>query len=130
MSVQSAPYYWITCDWPGCDATAQDGDYSAWGDHGAAYGEAVNAEWCCTDNEGDFCPEHSTYDEETDERVPLSTDLAGQFENVRRRLAYRLDLLVSRAERAIDMSHDGLADRRVLANPRERRSLMRGRHDG
>lgn len=46
MSIQSKPYYWVTCDFPDetgtCDSNAQEGsDYSAWAEEGAAVDQAI-----------------------------------------------------------------------------------------
>lgn len=78
MSVKSALYHTVICDAPGCTATADDGgEYSSWGDIGQAYDVATDSEWAITDNDGDYCPEHSFYleseDGYDDKYVPLHT---------------------------------------------------------
>ena len=92
MSTHAVTYWEIHCDEPGCDIKTVDlgGDYSAWGDPGAAddewfnsdgqvlYGE--NLHYCCkhrkpqcaecdntkdleTDNDGDtYCPSCLEYE--------------------------------------------------------------------
>lgn len=53
MTLQSEMYYWVTCD--GCEASAQENsDYTAMGDPGAAYDEAVNRDWLKVDGK-DLC---------------------------------------------------------------------------
>ena len=64
MTMQSAPYYWLTCDQEGCTArSTDDGEYAAWADHGAARDEAVESGWVAIDGPGGgelyYCETHS-----------------------------------------------------------------------
>lgn len=61
MGYQSAPYWWIVCDEPGCEAKSTEGSgYAAWGDQGGARDEAIDSDWREA-RTGDlfFCWEHS-----------------------------------------------------------------------
>lgn len=59
MSLQSAPYYWLTCDQEGCAArSTEDGDYAAWSDDGQAYDDALNGDWWTGKDGKDYCYQH------------------------------------------------------------------------
>lgn len=64
MTLQQAPYYWITCDGLLDDGTTcgtkstEGGDSSAWGDASTAYGDASCCDWVQHDGK-DYCEEHS-----------------------------------------------------------------------
>lgn len=79
MSIKSELYYTVICDAPGCGVSAdEDSEYSSWADVGQAYDVAVSAEdWALTDDDGDYCPEHSFFlasdDGYDDKYVPLHT---------------------------------------------------------
>jgi hypothetical protein len=53
MSLKSKPYFWLECDTCGAKST-EDGDYSAWEDHGAAADEAYDRDWLSLDGK-DYC---------------------------------------------------------------------------
>lgn len=64
MTLQSAPYFWLTCDGlredgERCDAkSTEGGEYGAWSDAGHAVDDATNSDW--VEHEGnDYCEEHS-----------------------------------------------------------------------
>lgn len=73
MSDMTFPAHTLSCDWPGCDQTAHDGEYSAW----ESYDSAVimfatpdnDGEWLHKDGH-DYCPKHWHFDDDLDERVP------------------------------------------------------------
>ena len=73
MSDMAFPGHTLACDWPGCDQTAHDGEYSAW----ESYDSAVmmftdpdnDGEWLHKDVH-DYCPKHWHIDDDLDERVP------------------------------------------------------------
>jgi hypothetical protein len=60
MSIQSAPYYWITCDWPECAQRCPDPDdeYSAWVDVSGALAYADDSEWQTRESHH-YCPDHA-----------------------------------------------------------------------
>ena len=59
MTIESAPYYWLTCDGPACDARTPDvnaGDeYSAYADESAAHDMAMDRYWEVGGPDGDLC---------------------------------------------------------------------------
>lgn len=44
MSLESAPYYWLTCDLCGIKST-EDQEYAAWGDVDQAESHAEESDW-------------------------------------------------------------------------------------
>lgn len=55
MTLKSAPYYWVVCD--KCGKSAQEnGEFSAWNDHGMAVDYALDEGYRLGDK-GDFCPD-------------------------------------------------------------------------
>lgn len=69
MSLKSAPYYWVECDFPGCGERPDYGDYAAWAD--SEFARDNLDDWLLdVDGTGqDYCPEHNEWDDELDERV-------------------------------------------------------------
>ena len=68
MACEEVTMYRLVCD--RCEVSAQeDGDCYAWADKDSAKAEAEDAGWLFTDD-GEFCPDCTTWDEEQDERVP------------------------------------------------------------
>lgn len=68
MSMKSAPYYWLACDWPGCVAeSGDDDDYRAYSDVTSACDMAAYCDWRTIDGK-DYCPRHwhDPSDEESD----------------------------------------------------------------
>lgn len=60
MALQSAPYYWLTCDGPDCGIKSTEGsEHSAWMDHGQAVDQATDSEWWIGDHGATYCPEHA-----------------------------------------------------------------------
>jgi hypothetical protein len=58
MSVESAPYYWLTCDHVGCGVkSTKGGDYTAWGDESMAREEASCSDWIEVEGK-DYCDNH------------------------------------------------------------------------
>lgn len=109
MSVKETSYYSVVCDYPGCTATAQDGDYSAWSDPSQAYEEAVDGEWLILygDESRDYCPAHTirSWDEEDEEVLtPAPETFSWQLKEAIERKLYRahntLDSAIRRLERA------------------------------
>lgn len=59
MTLQSAQYFWITCDYPGCGTSAaESSEYTAWGDVGQAFDQANDVEWLVKDDGTAFCQSH------------------------------------------------------------------------
>ena len=59
MSLREVTYYIATCDFPGCGADADYGDYTAMGDASAATEMAVDADWMTSSDEKRiYCPKH------------------------------------------------------------------------
>jgi hypothetical protein len=59
MPYVSEPFWWIVCDEPGCEVkSTEGGEYTAWGDKGAARDEAVDSDWAETTDGLFFCSEH------------------------------------------------------------------------
>ena len=59
--MQSAPYYWVTCDEPGCDARCPDHEVTAWSDSDTAIDSAEESDWSCERGPltwVTFCPAH------------------------------------------------------------------------
>ena len=73
MSDMTFPAHTLACDWPGCDQTAHDGEYSAWESYDSAvtmFADPDNdGEWLHQDGR-DYCPKHWHIDDDLDERVP------------------------------------------------------------
>jgi hypothetical protein len=121
MATQSRPYYWLTCDYPGCTArSTDDSDYGAWEDTGQAADEAINAEWYVGEL-GDYCSEHTVMSEEEDDLDPEPRPMGTSFEE---QLAAAMRRVVAQAERRADsvkwrLHNDGAWDRRLIAGKRE-----------
>lgn len=66
MSVQSKPYYWLTCDHEGCDARSPSAEYevTAWDNESGAVTCAEDEDWTHTDA-GDFCFDHPVDEDES-----------------------------------------------------------------
>ena len=73
MSDMTFPAHTLACDWPGCEQTAHDGEYSAWESYDSAvmmFADPDNGgEWLHQDG-CDYCPEHWHLDDDLDEPVP------------------------------------------------------------
>ena len=61
MTVASAPFYWLTCDAPGCVKREPSGDEEviAWGDVDGAIESAKASDWMAGDR--DYCPDHHLF---------------------------------------------------------------------
>lgn len=74
MSLQSRPYYWVTCDYPGCGVSAEEGgDYTAWQDPGYAASSALDSCFITLDDLW-YCWEHQVEppeDSDNDDRLPM-----------------------------------------------------------
>lgn len=78
MTIQSKPFYWLTCDAPGCEAKSTDeSEYAAWADHGYAESEAEDSGWTfaggmhyCQDHVIPICDECDEHDNVILESVP------------------------------------------------------------
>lgn len=76
MSIQSKPYYWVTCDWEDCEANAQeDSEFAAWAEQSQAVEDATgNNGWlsvvAADGTERYYCMEHSHWSEDEDKMVP------------------------------------------------------------
>lgn len=73
MSDMTFPAHTLACDWPECDHTAHDGEYSAWESYDSAvmmFADPDNdSDWLHQDGH-DYCPKHWHTDDDLDERVP------------------------------------------------------------
>lgn len=59
MSLYSKPYHTVICDFPGCDASADEGsDYAAWSEEDSARVSADDAGWWRSVDGKDFCNDH------------------------------------------------------------------------
>ena len=59
MSLCEVTYYIAVCDFPGCDAEAEYGDYTAMGDPGSAIEMAEEGDWRIGAKPKEcYCPEH------------------------------------------------------------------------
>jgi hypothetical protein len=63
VSVRSAPFYWVVCDHPFCDARCPDStnDVAAWVDEDQAITVAKDSEWVVYGYGVHVCPDHSVY---------------------------------------------------------------------
>ena len=61
MTIQAAPYYWVSCDAPGCTARCPDvmDEYSAFADISGALETADASDWRHTDDSRDYCENHA-----------------------------------------------------------------------
>lgn len=71
MSIESKPYFWVTCDWEGCGVSAQEGsDFSAWADLSQAVEDAENGDWLTVVSadkpERHYCCNHTHWSEDED----------------------------------------------------------------
>ena len=73
MSDMTFQAHTLVCDWPECDQTAHDGEYSAWESYDSAvmmFADPDNdGDWLHKDGR-DYCPKHWHIDDDLDERVP------------------------------------------------------------
>lgn len=59
MSVKSEPYYWLTCDEPGCGNKSTDGDeFTAWSDEANAVEMAECRDWLIVGDKH-YCDGHA-----------------------------------------------------------------------
>lgn len=59
MGLETVEMYKVVCDYPDCGVETQEfGEYMAWGDHGAAIDEWVNAEGQFHEGRA-LCPSHA-----------------------------------------------------------------------
>lgn len=115
MSTQSAPFYWLVCDYPGCGVkSTEDGEYSAWSDAGQAVDDATSSDWL-SDERGDYCPEHWVYtdDEDSDSMQPLGTSWADQLNAVHSRVTWRAEQRARSISQRLD--RDGRDDRYAMS---------------
>jgi hypothetical protein len=74
MSFEEVTMYRLLCD--RCGVSAQeDSDYYAWADKDSAKRGAEETQWLFTED-GAFCDDCTTWDEERDERVPKREPVA------------------------------------------------------
>lgn len=102
MSVKSALFYSIECDYPDCTYCTQDiGEYSSWMDVSTAIEEWQDADGLVVENGPDdkrfYCWNHCMWDEEADERVPLPEGIEGEFILAERRIQYAIYAATERA---------------------------------
>jgi hypothetical protein len=75
MSIQSKPYFWVTCDWEDCEANAQeDSEFSAWADQSGAIEDAQNSGWLAVVSEDGseryYCNNHQHWSSDENEMLP------------------------------------------------------------
>jgi hypothetical protein len=70
VSVEAVTMYRVLCD--RCGRRDESDDYYCWVDPDQALTVARESEWLITDD-GQWCPDCTTWDEEADEEVPLRT---------------------------------------------------------
>lgn len=60
MAIQSAPYYWVTCDEDGCDLKSTSGNFevSAWDSESMALEDAEESDWWIGKDGDHFCYKH------------------------------------------------------------------------
>ena len=59
MAINSAPFWWLTCDHPGCTERAPNPEYvSAWATVEQALDGGYNDDWLITDDGEHYCPRH------------------------------------------------------------------------
>lgn len=60
MSIQSKPYYWLTCDEPDCKRrSTEDSEFSAWESENTAIDNALDSDWLEVDGKF-YCYDHAT----------------------------------------------------------------------
>lgn len=69
MTVETVPMYRVLCN--ACGKSDENDDYYAWADDETALLFASEAGWLLNDD-GQWCKDCTTWDEESDERVPVS----------------------------------------------------------
>lgn len=117
MSIRSQPYYWIECDYPGCNASAQEsGDFAAWSDVDAAMEEASNSEWLIIEGGGEYCEHHTVDGPDDEDGEPTIIPAPNTFEW---RLQEAMTLALERASYKFDSIRDrlnrhGSDDRRAI----------------
>jgi hypothetical protein len=70
MAIQSAPFYWVTCDVAGCKSEIEYDEVSAWANEASAIEVATEYEWLIVGDKH-YCPEHTTSCEQCGEIVML-----------------------------------------------------------
>ena len=85
MSIQSRPYYWVTCDWAECGASAQDSsEFSAWPIASWAVTDAGYAGWLAVraadGSELHYCNKHGHWNEDEDELLPGPAEVSVEKE--------------------------------------------------
>lgn len=75
MSVKSEPFYWLTCDEPGCGVkSTEDSEYAAWSDLQQARQDAEDGDWQRYEGR-DYCQMHRrTLCAECDEREAVDSE--------------------------------------------------------
>ncbi len=67
MAIRSEPYYWLTCDHPGCGVkSTEGGEFTAWADIVGAVEDAFNSDWTVTFDGKHYCDEHHPEEEDDD----------------------------------------------------------------
>lgn len=63
MTYASAPFWWLTCDAPGCGVkSTEDGEYDAWAEEGVARDHALDSGWVGPqDDQQHYCNRHRRY---------------------------------------------------------------------
>ncbi len=57
--IQSAPYYWLTCDEPDCGNVSTEGcDFTAWEDESQAVEQATESDWLAV-GDNHYCDGHA-----------------------------------------------------------------------
>ncbi|MFD5864390.1 hypothetical protein ACFWGP_05530 [Agromyces sp. NPDC127015] len=96
--MRSAPFYWLVCDYPGCNrSSTEDGDYAAFDSIDFAKRDARENEWVITTLLDHFCVEHTIEDEETGERSPMPDTFEARVDAIIRNADERLEGIVEMA---------------------------------
>ena len=78
MSIKEVTYYQIECDEPNCERCTGDGEFSAWGDAGAALDDWRDGDGVFTEDGRTFCEEHRPpVCVDCDATVDLTEDVPG-----------------------------------------------------
>lgn len=105
MSIKSAPFYTIVCDYPGCGTDTGDlGEYAAWSDLSQAVEEWESSDCLVVENGPDdkrfYCREHTIWNPDEDDdcaMVPLPEGYEGEFILLERRLRLKAKVMADAA---------------------------------
>lgn len=139
MTIITQEFYSVRCDYPDCKITTSDlGEYASWSDDGQAVDEWRDHDGLVVEDyfgvERHYCREHTTWNDDEDEEVPLPEGIEGEFILAERRIRMVIE---QATERALNAHHRRCSDwmhrdqRKIdaievrLANEALRRSIAR-----